>query len=243
MSDDVKSKAQVDLTDEKTVQWDMSKSMSYADYLGLEKVLNAQLARSGQHDETLFIIIHQISELWMKLILHELNAAIALVQADDLEPAFKMLARVSKAQAQLVNIWGVLSTMTPADYTAFRDSLGHSSGFQSSQYRILEFTLGNKHPKLTRVFAHEPEVYAKVEAALHAPSLYDEAIRLLARRGFDVPADKVERDWSQPEARRPSLRSRAVWAHRWQCRAVLASTISAPKWPNAASKCSNMGTQ
>ena len=209
MTDERKPTAQVDLTDEKTVQWDMSKSMSYADYLGLEKVLNAQLARSGQHDETLFIIVHQISELWMKLVLHELNAAIALVQADDLEPAFKMLARVSKAQAQLVNIWGVLSTMTPADYTAFRDSLGHSSGFQSSQYRVLEFTLGNKNPKLTRVFAHEPEVHAEVEAALHAPSLYDESIRLLARRGFDVPADKVERDWSQPYERDPGVE--AAW--------------------------------
>ena len=209
MSDDTKTKAHIDLTDEKSVKWDMSGSMSYADYLNLDQILGAQRLLSGQHDETLFVVIHQISELWMKLILHELRAAIELVQGDDLEPAFKMLARVSKAQTQMVNIWGVLSTLTPADYMAFRDSLGQASGFQSSQYRILEFTLGNKNPELTRVFAHDPEVFVQVEAALHAPSLYDEAIRLLARRGFDVPAEKVDRDWSQPYVRDPGVE--AAW--------------------------------
>ena len=209
MTDDTKTKAHVDLTDEKTVKWDMSETMGYAEYLGLEQILGAQRIRSGQHDETLFIIIHQISELWMKLILHELGAAIKLVQDDDLEPAFKMLARVSKAQTQLVNIWGVLSTLTPADYMEFRDGLGQASGFQSSQYRILEFTLGNKHPELIRVFAHDPAIFARVEASLNAPSLYDEALRLLARRGFDVPADKVDRDWSQPYVRDPAVE--AAW--------------------------------
>ena len=133
MSDQKKSPNQVDLKDEK-VQWDFRQNMSYADYLGLEKVLSAQNLLSGHHDEALFLIIHQVSELWMKLVLHELTAARELVKADNLEPAFKMLARVSNVQNQPKQSWDVLATMTPADYVSFRDALGHSSGFQSYQY-------------------------------------------------------------------------------------------------------------
>ncbi|MBV70670.1 MAG: tryptophan 2,3-dioxygenase [Myxococcales bacterium] len=191
------SKNQVDLKDEK-VQWDFRQEMSYADYLGLDKVLSAQRQLSGHHDEALFLIIHQVSELWMKLVLHELHAARELVKSDDLPPAFKMLSRVSKVQNQLKQAWDVLSTMTPADYVAFRDALGHSSGFQSYQYRMIEFILGNKNAAMIEVHRHDPDIYSRVHTCLNEPSLYDECIRLLSRRGFDIQSDYVERDWSLP---------------------------------------------
>ncbi|MEE2758168.1 MAG: tryptophan 2,3-dioxygenase [Myxococcota bacterium] len=190
-------KNQVDLKDEK-VQWDFRQEMSYADYLGLEKVLSAQRQLSGHHDEALFLIIHQVSELWMKLVLHELHAARELVKSDDLSPAFKMLSRVSKVQNQLKQAWDVLSTMTPADYVAFRDALGHSSGFQSYQYRMIEFILGNKNAAMIEVHRHDPDIYTRVRTCLNEPSLYDECIRLLSRRGFEIQSDYVERDWSLP---------------------------------------------
>ena len=172
--------------------------MSYGDYLALDQVLASQRLLSGHHDEMLFITIHQISELWMKLILHELSEAVQLVQSDQLSPCFKMLARVSKVQNQLKQSWDVLSTMTPADYVAFRDALGHSSGFQSYQYRMIEFILGNKNAAMVKVHEHDPKVHSLVQGALISPSLYDESLRLLARRGLPVPAERVERDWSQP---------------------------------------------
>ena len=146
----------------------------------------------------LFIIIHQASELWMKLCLHELSATRAQVRADDLEPAFKMLSRVARIQAQLIQSWDVLGTMTPADYMRFRDSLGQSSGFQSWQYRELEFLLGNKEAKLIEVHKGDASAYALLRQELSTPSLYDEAIRLLARRGFDIPKECADRDWTQP---------------------------------------------
>ncbi|HVQ27663.1 MAG TPA: tryptophan 2,3-dioxygenase [Planctomycetota bacterium] len=177
---------------------DFSRDMSYGDYLHLDAVLGAQQRRSGAHDEMLFIVQHQVSELWMKLLLHELEAAIAAVAADELQRAFKMLARVSKIMEQLVHAWDVLATMTPPEYSAMRPSLASSSGFQSWQYRMIEFRLGNKNAEMLKPHSHRPDLLAQVQAALAAPSLYDEAIRLLARRGLPLPAGEVERDWSLP---------------------------------------------
>ena len=172
--------------------------MSYADYLRLELVLNAQHPLSPDHNEMLFIVQHQTSELWMKLMLHELRAAIAHVARDELPPAFKMLARVSRIMEQLVHAWDVLATMTPPEYSAIRPYLGASSGFQSWQYRCIEFLLGNKNAQHLKVHAGRTDLLAQVDAALRSPSLYDEALRLLARRGLPVPASHVERDWTQP---------------------------------------------
>ncbi len=174
---------------------DFANAMSYGDYLHLDHLLEAQEPRSGQHDEMLFIIIHQSSELWMKLILHELQAAVAEIRRDDLRPAFKMLARVSGIQAQLIQSWDVLSTLTPADYLTFRDALGQSSGFQSHQYRAIEFMLGNKNPDMLHPFAHRPDLHATLQTVLGAPSVYDETLALLAKRGLAVPGDRLERDW------------------------------------------------
>ncbi len=177
---------------------DFRADMSYGDYLHLEEVLNAQQLRSGTHDEMLFIVQHQVSELWMKLMLHELRAAIEAVAADQLQPAFKTLARVSKIMEQLVHAWDVLATMTPPEYSAMRPSLASSSGFQSWQYRMIEFMLGNKNAAMLKPHSHRPDLLALVQAAHDAPSLYDEALRLLARRGLPVPASHVERDWASP---------------------------------------------
>ncbi|HKB54944.1 MAG TPA: tryptophan 2,3-dioxygenase [Ramlibacter sp.] len=174
------------------------RSMSYADYLDLDAILNAQHPRSGDHNEMLFIIQHQTTELWLKLMLHELRAAIGAVAADELGSAFKMLARVSRIMEQLVHAWDVLATMTPAEYSQIRPHLGTSSGFQSAQYRCLEFALGNKNAAMLESHAHHPQRLAIVRQALQAPSLYDEALRLLARRGIAIPATHLERDWSQP---------------------------------------------
>ena len=179
-------------------QLDFSHSMSYGDYLQLDSVLGAQKPLSPAHDEMLFIVQHQTSELWMKLMLHELHAAIAHIARDELPPAFKMLARVSKILEQLVHAWDVLATMTPPEYTAMRPYLGQSSGFQSYQYRCIEFAMGNKNPAMLQPHAHHPDRLAQVQAAYEAPSLYDEALRLLARRGLTVPASHTERDWRQP---------------------------------------------
>ena len=172
--------------------------MSYGDYLQLDRILNAQKPLSPDHNEMLFIVQHQTSELWMKLMLHELRAAIAAVARDELSSAFKMLARVSKIMEQLVHAWDVLATMTPPEYSAIRPYLASSSGFQSYQYRCIEFALGNKNPAMLKPHTHRPDLYAQVETALAAPSLYDEALRLLARRGFPLAAADTQRDWRQP---------------------------------------------
>jgi tryptophan 2,3-dioxygenase len=177
---------------------DFARDMSYGDYLHLDAVLNAQHPLSPDHNEMLFIVQHQTSELWMKLMLHELRAAIGHIARDELAPAFKMLARVSKIMEQLVHAWDVLATMTPPEYSAIRPYLANSSGFQSWQYRCIEFSLGNKNAAMLKPHSHRAELLAHVEAAYRAPSLYDEALRLLARRGLAVPASHVERDWSQP---------------------------------------------
>lgn len=177
---------------------DLSRTMSYSDYLQLDALLGAQRPLSPAHDEMLFIVQHQTTELWMKLMLHELTAAKQRVAADQLNQAFKMLARVSRILEQLVHAWDVLSTMTPPEYTAIRPYLGGSSGFQSWQYRCVEFALGNKNAVMLKPHEHRPELLAKVRDAFEAPSLYDEALRLLGRRGLPVPASHVERDWTKP---------------------------------------------
>ena len=185
---------------EEGAQLDFSRSMSYGDYLHLDQILDAQHPLSPAHDEMLFIVQHQTSELWMKLMLHELHAALARLRADELPAAFKMLARVSRILEQLVSAWTVLATMTPPEYSAVRPYLGASSGFQSAQYRCIEFLLGNKNAAMLQPHAHAPERLAMVEAAWRAPSLYDEALRLLARRGLPLPAGHLERDWTRPYA-------------------------------------------
>ncbi|WP_198674626.1 tryptophan 2,3-dioxygenase [Rhodoferax ferrireducens] len=177
---------------------DFSQSMSYGDYLHLDAILSAQVPRSPDHNEMLFIVQHQTSELWMKLMLHELGAAIRCIASDELGTAFKMLARVSKIMEQLVHAWDVLATMTPPEYSAIRPYLASSSGFQSHQYRCIEFALGNKNAAMLKPHAHRPDLLAQVQAAFEAPSLYDESLRLLARRGLAVPASHTERDWTQP---------------------------------------------
>ena len=178
-------------------QLDFSTSMSYGDYLQLDAVLGAQKLLSPAHDEMLFIIQHQTSELWMKLMLHELNAARASVQQDDLNTAFKMLARVSRIMEQLVHAWDVLATMTPPEYSAIRSYLLASSGFQSFQYRCIEFALGNKNASMLKPHAHHAGRLAIVRTAYETPSLYDEALKLLARRGLPVPESHTHRDWTQ----------------------------------------------
>ncbi len=176
---------------------DFSDEMSYGDYLALDSVLAAQHPLSTDHNEMLFIIQHQTSELWMKLMLHELNAAREQIKQDELPPAFKMMARVSRIMEQLVQAWDVLATLTPSEYSVFRPLLGHASGFQSYQYRLIEFTLGNKNESMTRLFKHQPELFARIDRELHTPSLYDESIRLLARRGYAIDASVVDRDWTR----------------------------------------------
>lgn len=187
----------IDLAGE-NVHWDFRDAMSYADYLGLKTLLTCQRPRSAQHDEMLFITIHQASELWIKLCLHELTAAIRQIRQGELGPAFKMLSRIARVQMQLIQSWEILSTMTPFDYSGFRGSLGQSSGFQSFQYRMLEFRLGNKNAKMARVFESDPELAVQVHAALAEPSIYDESLALLSRRRIAIPDAKLHRDFAEP---------------------------------------------
>jgi tryptophan 2,3-dioxygenase len=192
------TKRPADIVRDEKLQLDYSNDMSYSDYLHLDELLNAQHPRSPDHNEMLFIVQHQTSELWMKLMLHELRAAIHCVANDELGSAFKMLARVSRIMEQLVHAWDVLATMTPPEYSAIRPYLATSSGFQSAQYRCIEFMLGNKNPEMLKPHAHRPELLEQVEAAFNAPSLYDESLRLLARRALPVPLSHTERDWREP---------------------------------------------
>lgn len=179
-------------------QLDFSRSMSYGDYLHLDQILSAQHPLSPAHDEMLFIVQHQTSELWMKLLLKELSSAMGDLREDRLPPAFKKLARASRIMEQLVHAWDVLATMTPPEYSAIRPFLGPSSGFQSFQYRCIEFALGNKNAAMLAPHAHHPERLALVQAFFESPSLYDEALRLMARQGMPLPAHCLERDWTQP---------------------------------------------
>jgi len=172
--------------------------LNYGSYLQLDTLLSAQVPGSDHHDEMLFIIVHQTTELWIKLAIHELRSAITLMAADSLGPALKRLARIKHIQQQMTNQWSVLATLTPTEYAEFRAVLGKSSGFQSMQYRLLEFLLGNKNPAMVAVFAHHPEQQQILQEALDAPSLYDEFLLLLARRGYPVPNELTDRDWRQP---------------------------------------------
>lgn len=184
---------------------DFAGDMSYGDYLALDQLLAAQKPRSAHHDEMLFIVQHQTTELWLKLALHELRAARERIRLDDLQPAFKMLARVSRIMAQLIQAWDVLSTLTPSEYLSFRGVLGKASGFQSHQYRLIEFLLGNRNPAMAAPHRHRPEIHAELEAELGVPSLYEEAIRLLGRRRFAIAAGALERDWRLPRSSDPSV--------------------------------------
>ena len=188
---------------------DLAGRRTYGDYLKLDRLLSAQQPLSKEHDELAFIIIHHVQELWLKLVAYEIEAAIAAIRADHLPPAFKSLARVTRIQEQLITAWDVLSTMTPADYLAFRSALGPASGFQSYQYRLVEFRLGAKDPEMLLPHRHDPVVHAKLHAALTEPSLYDEALRLLAKRGHPVPKEVLDRDFSQPYVSNPQVRD--IW--------------------------------
>jgi tryptophan 2,3-dioxygenase len=184
------------------IHTDLEGRMTYGGYLQLHRLLGAQqpLSNPPHHDELLFIVQHQVSELWMKLLVHELSAAVAHLREDRLAPCQKIFARCKQVLRQLTEMWSVLETLTPSEYMEFREILGPSSGFQSLQYRTIEFLLGNKNAAMLRVFAHDPEGQARLAEVLHAPSLYDETLRYLARRGHAVPARHLERDWSQPHA-------------------------------------------
>jgi len=192
---------------EEGVTRDLRGRLTYSGYLQLDKLLDAQhtLSDPEHHDELLFIIQHQTSELWMRLIIHELDAVLSHLAEDDLGPCQKGLARVKQIQRQLFEQWGVLATLTPSEYVKFRGVLGDASGFQSLQYRIIEFQLGNKNREMLDVFGHDPEQRERLRKVLEAPSLYDEFLRLLARRGYPIPESAVERDWSEPAGRRPEL--------------------------------------
>ena len=189
------------------IHTDLEGRMTYGGYLQLGRLLDAQkpLSSPPHHDEMLFIVQHQVSELWMKLLIHELTSALEHLRADRLDPCQKIFARCKQVIRQLTEMWSVLETLTPSEYMEFREILGPSSGFQSLQYRTIEFLLGNKNASMLRVFAHDPQGQAELRKVLEAPSLYDEVLRFLARRGHAVPAHHLDRDWSQPHAFSPDL--------------------------------------
>ncbi|MGN6706201.1 MAG: tryptophan 2,3-dioxygenase [Rhodanobacter sp.] len=189
------------------IQTDLNGQITYGGYLQLGTLLSAQqpLSQPPHHDEMLFIVQHHVAELWMKLMLHELTAAVAHLKRDDVDACLKILARVKQVQRQLFEQWAVLETLTPSEYLEFRGVLGPSSGFQSLQYRKIEFTLGNKNAAMLKVFAHDPAAQAELRAVLRAPSLYDEFLRYLSRRGHAVPAELLERDWTQAYRRHAGL--------------------------------------
>ncbi|NUO72775.1 MAG: tryptophan 2,3-dioxygenase [Frateuria sp.] len=187
------------------IETDLDGKITYGGYLQLGTLLSAQKPLTAHHDEMLFIVQHHVSELWMKLIIHELKAAIAHLRQDDVDACLKVLARVKQVQRQLFEQWAVLETLTPAEYLEFRDRLGPSSGFQSLQYRMIEFMLGNKHVDMLGMFAHDPAAQAQLRAVLEAPGLYDEFLRYLSRRGHAVPPELLDRDFTQPYRRNAGL--------------------------------------
>ena len=192
---------------EQGIELDLRDRTTYGGYLQLPLLLSAQkpLSDPPHHDEMLFIVQHQVAELWMKLLIHELRAAIERLRADDVDTTLKVLARIKQVQQQLFAQWGVLETLTPSEYLEFRHVLGPASGFQSQQYRTIEFLLGNKNAGMLKVFDHDPSAQAELRRALEAPSLYDEVMRFLARRGHAIPAACLERDFSLPHERTPAL--------------------------------------
>jgi tryptophan 2,3-dioxygenase len=199
---------------ESSIHTDLKDRMSYDKYLSLDSILNAQHMLSSQHDEMLFIVIHQASELWLKLAGHEIDAARRNVRENDFRHAFKVIARVKLILNQLVHSWNILSTMTPVDYLTFREMLGPASGFQSYSYRRLEFLLGNKNAGLIEVYRHNPQVYEDLDQLLRSPSLYDEVIRRLSESGFDIDPGKLDRDFSLPYEPDDSVRN--AWLEIYQ---------------------------
>ncbi|KZZ84091.1 tryptophan 2,3-dioxygenase [Bacillus sp. SJS] len=194
---------------EKSIHTDFKNSMTYGEYLQLDKILAGQARLSDHHDEMLFIIIHQVSELWMKLILHELESSIAAIVKGDLQTAFKQLARVSKTQSQIIQAWDVLSTLTPSEYMEFRDTLGQASGFQSYQYRMIEFALGYKTPHVLKIYEKDQELHARLEKAYKEPGLYDVSIQALAKAGLPISPDILNRDCTKPYRKDDSVQ--AAW--------------------------------
>jgi tryptophan 2,3-dioxygenase len=194
---------------EKGIHTDFRDQMTYGEYLQLDRILSGQKRLSGHHDEMLFIVIHQVSELWMRLMLHEIQAAILCIKNEELSCAFKMLARVSKIQSQIIQSWDVLSTLTPAEYLEFRDQLGQASGFQSYQYRMIEFALGYKTRHILEIYRKDPDLYRLLDEALHVHSLYDVSIQALAKAGFAIHPDVLNRDYTQPYQAHPSVE--AAW--------------------------------
>ena len=217
---------------EESIHSDLSRDDDYTGYLHLDQLLSAQvpLSKPPHHDEMLFIIQHQVAELWIKLVIHEIGGAIRFMREDRLPEAVKNLARVRQIQSQLYNQWQVLDTLTPSEYAEFRHVFGKASGFQSAQYRILEFTLGNKSRRMMPYYKHQPDWYALLEGALNAPSLYDEFLMYLARCGMKVPASAIDRDFSQQreddEEVIAVLRTiyedrHEYWAHYETCEALM----------------------
>jgi len=192
---------------ESTIETDFQKKLDYGGYLRLDEILNSQhpLSNPAHHDEMLFIIQHQTSELWMKLAVHELTAAVEHVKQDRLSPCFKILARVKQIQRMLFEQWAVLETLTPSEYAQFRGVFGQASGLQSFQNRMIEFLFGNKDPRMLAVFQHNAPVFEELQRLANTPSLYDEFLRHLARRGYEVPAERIERDWSEPYEAHPGV--------------------------------------
>ena len=190
------SDLQQKLNSEKGIHTDFKEDMTYGEYLSLDAILNNQNRLSNHHDEMLFIIIHQVSELWMKLIIHEMQGAIQAIERGEMQLAFKMLARVSKIQMQIIQAWDVLATMTPAEYLQFRDDLGKASGFQSYQYRLIEFSLGYKTPHILKIYEKEKDVLERLKEAYDAPSIYDVSIQALAKAGLPINEALLNRDFS-----------------------------------------------
>ncbi|RAL27116.1 tryptophan 2,3-dioxygenase [Thermoflavimicrobium daqui] len=197
------------LVPEKGIHTDFLQKMTYGEYLSLDKILSAQNPLSGHHEEMVFLIIHQTSELWIKLMLHELNAATKLITQDIYQPAFKMLSRVSKIQSQIIQSWDILATMTPAEYMEFRDKLGNASGFQSYQYRLVEFAFGNKSKHILEIYKKDKELYDCLYEALYQPSLYDVSIQALAKAGLEINPKLLDRDWSEKYEEDPTVE--AAW--------------------------------
>ena len=221
------------------VRGEPQETAGYGDYLRLDALLSCQHPVSGQHDEMLFIIQHQTTELWLKLLIHELGSAMRRIAADDLAPALKALARVKHIQRQMFEQWAVLETLTPAEYAQFRGALGSASGLQSSQYRMVEFLLGNKDARRLDAVAHQGAGEQELRAVLRSPSLYDEFLRYLARRGHDVPAELVERDWSRPHQQDSGLlpvlreiyeRPQRHWSEYEMCEALVDVEESFQLW-------------
>ncbi|NWO13178.1 tryptophan 2,3-dioxygenase [Virgibacillus sp.] len=217
------------------IHTDFKEKMTYGDYLQLHTLLSSQKRLSNHHDEMLFIIIHQVSELWLKLIIHEIQAAITAIQEGKLQASFKMLARVSKTQSQIIQAWDVLSTLTPAEYMEFRDSLGNASGFQSYQYRLVEFVLGYKTPYILKIYEKDPEVYQVLRNAYYAPGLYDVAIIALAKQGLTINPDILQRDYSKTYEKEVSVEK--AWLtvyqntnHYWELYQLAEKLVDIEDW-------------